>query len=73
MLDEIQMHGERQDRHPELSLVSLARAVEADGRTLPPGAVGTVVHVYPGEGAYEIEFDRPFHIVATVAAASIKE
>jgi hypothetical protein len=57
--------------HPELSMVSLARPVEADGRMLPSGATGTVVHVYPEERAYEVEFNRPFHAVATVDADAI--
>lgn len=60
-------------RHPELSLIVLARPVEAHGRVVPAGATGTVVHVYPAERAYEVEFLRPFHTVATVAAAAIAE
>jgi hypothetical protein len=63
----------RHERHPELSLVSLARPVETEGRVLPAGSVGTVVHVYPEEKAYEVEFVRPFHTVATVEATAIKE
>jgi uncharacterized protein DUF4926 len=60
-------------RHPELSLVSLGRPVESDEGLLPPGATGTVVHVYPDERAYEVEFQRPFHAVATLEAAAIAE
>jgi hypothetical protein len=67
------MRRARRERHPELSLVSLAHPVEAEGRILPPGSTGTVVHVYPGERAYEVEFASPFHILATVEAAAIKE
>jgi hypothetical protein len=60
--------------HPELSMVSLARPVEADeGRLLPSGSKGTVVHVYPDERAYLVEFNRPFHTVATVDADAIAE
>ena len=59
--------------HPELSMVSLARPVEADGRLLPSGSKGTVVHVYPDERAYEVEFNRPFHTVVTVEADAIAE
>jgi hypothetical protein len=59
--------------HPELSMVSLTRPVEADGRLLPSGSTGTVVHVYPDERAYEVEFNRPFHAVATVDADAIAE
>lgn len=60
-------------RHPALSLVVLARPVQADGRLVPAGSTGTVVHVYPAEQAYEVEFERPFHVVATVAADAIAE
>ena len=67
------MDASRHERHPELSLVSLARAVKTDDGTLPPGATGTVVHVYPDEQAYEVEFLRPFHTVATVEAAALRE
>ena len=59
--------------HPELSLVSLTRPVEAEGRLLPAGSTGTVVHVYPDECAYEVEFNRPFHAVATVEADAVAE
>jgi hypothetical protein len=61
----------RHERHPELSMVALARPVEAEGRVLPAGSVGTVVHVYPDEKAYEVEFMRPFHAVATVVPGGI--
>jgi hypothetical protein len=67
------MRRARRERHPELSLVSLAQPVEAEGRVLPTGSTGTVVHVYPEERAYEVEFLSPFHVLATVEAAAIKE
>lgn len=67
------MRGHRYERHPELSLVSLARPVEAEEGILPAGSTGTVVHVYPGERAYEIEFVRPFHALVTVESAAIRE
>jgi hypothetical protein len=47
--------------------------VEAEGRLLPAGSTGTVVHVYPDERAYEVEFNRPFHAVATVEADAVAE
>jgi hypothetical protein len=65
--------SERTHRHPELSIVSLARPVEAEGATFPPGSRGTVVHVYDGEKAYIVEFERPIHAVVTVGAGSIEE
>ncbi len=60
-------------RHPELSIVALARPVASDEGEVPAGAVGTVVHIYPEERAYEVEFFRPFHALATVEAAAIAE
>jgi len=60
-------------RHPELSLVSLGRPVQSDDGLLPSGARGTVVHVYPAERAYEVEFYEPFHTVVTVEAPAIAE
>ena len=63
----------RRPRHPELSLVALARPVASDEGLLPRGATGTVVHVYPAERAYEVEFQAPFHAVAMVEAAAIAE
>lgn len=53
-------------------MVCLARPVEAEGGVLPSGATGTVVHVYPGGRAYEVEFNVPFHVVATVEADAIE-
>lgn len=60
-------------RHPELSVISLVRSVASDDGVLPVGATGTVVHVYPGERAYEVEFFQPFHTVATVEASALGE
>jgi hypothetical protein len=54
-------------------MVSLARPVEAEGTTFPSGSRGTVVHVYAGEKAYIVEFERPIHAVVTVEAGAIKE
>lgn len=68
------MSGARGElRHPELSMVSLARPVAADEGVLPVGATGTVVHVYPNERAYEVEFIKPFHTLATVESFEIAE
>ena len=60
-------------RHPELSLVKLARPIDSDDGPLPAGAAGAVMHVYPGEIGYDIEFYEPFHAVATVEADAIAE
>lgn len=58
-------------RVAELDTVALARPVAVDGRTMPAGSRGTVVAVYNAGVAYEIEFERPFHAVATVRAADL--
>jgi hypothetical protein len=58
-------------RHPELSLVSLVHPIDAEGMTLPGGARGIVVHVFPDEKAYIVEFEEPVHAVVTVEAGSI--
>jgi len=55
----------------ELSRVTLARNVESEDGTVPAGSSGTIVHVYPGGPAYEIEFTSPVHTVATVKADDI--
>lgn len=42
---------------------------------LEPGDVGTVVHVYPGEAAYEVEFvalNGATAAVETVAATAVR-
>ena len=54
----------------DLSVVSLTRAIEVDGRTMPRGAIGTVVGVY-GNGGYEVEFVLPFHAVVTLGQADL--
>lgn len=69
----MQKQSGRFPRHPELSLVSLARSVASDEGVLPVGATGTVVHAYPDEQAYEVEFFHPFHTVATVEASALAE
>lgn len=56
----------------ELSRVVLCRDVMAEGGRLPAGSAGTVVGVYRGGAAYEVEFTKPFHAVATVDAAAIQ-
>jgi len=57
--------------HPQLSTVTLARPVTTGDAILPTGATGTVVHVYPGERGYEVEFHWPFHAVVTVAGGDV--
>ena len=52
---------------PELSLVALRRPREVeDGRIVPAGSVGTVVATWAMGKAYEVEFSKPFHALATI-------
>lgn len=56
----------------ELARVTLSAEVRTDdGRVLPAGAKGTVVGVYRKGAAYEVEFTKPFHVVATLLPGSI--
>jgi hypothetical protein len=54
-------------------MVSLSHPVDAEGLTLPGGARGTVVHVFPDERAYIVEFELPVHAVVTVDARFIEK
>jgi hypothetical protein len=55
-----------------LSSVALIRAVEFEGRILPEGARGTVVAAYSDGTGYEVDFDLPFHAVATLDAGDLR-
>ncbi len=66
----------KQDTRPvgpraELSRVTLAHNVESESGVIPAGSCGTIMHVYPGGPAYEVEFTSPIHAVATVKADDI--
>lgn len=52
----------------ELTQVTLSRPVQADEGVVPAGSVGTIVHVWRGGAACEVEFSDPFETVATVRA-----
>ena len=56
----------------ELDLVTLLATCIVDGDngplSMPTGSAGTIVHVYAGQNAFEVEFYKPFHAVATIAA-----
>ena len=59
---------------PELSVVALRSALAlADDRVLSIDAEGTVVGVWENGTAYVVEFDEPFHAVATVQADLLRE
>lgn len=56
----------------ELTRVALSKPVETEDGVLPAGSVGTVVGIYRGGAAYEVEFAKPFHAVATVMPDAIR-
>jgi hypothetical protein len=56
----------------ELTRVALSKPVETEDGVLPAGSMGTVVGVYRGGAAYEVEFAKPFHTVATVMPDAIQ-
>lgn len=64
--------GSAKPSFAELSTVSLVRTVEIAGRMLPLGATGTVVAAYSDGQGYEVEFERPFHVVATLEASDLR-
>ena len=66
------MHAKRTKVIPELSIVALRSARVCDGKTLPEGAQGAVVHAYRDGVGYEVEFDEPFHCVVTVGRDDIR-
>jgi hypothetical protein len=67
------MAPERARSISEHSMVALTHShVCEDGRVLPEGSEGAVVHVYRG-GGYEVEFERPFHCVATIGRGEITQ
>jgi hypothetical protein len=58
----------------ELDRVTLSVPVESDeGRLVPTGSTGTIVAVWPGDDAFEVEFTTPFEALATVEARQISE
>ncbi len=65
-------HGHEPRRLAEHSLAHLTSAISSDdGRLLPEGAVGAVVGIWRDGEAYEMEFQRPFHAVLTIAAGRL--
>ena len=57
----------------ELDDVTLAAPVHVAslGRDLPAGAHGTVVGVWQGGRAYEVEFSEPFECLVTIPAEGL--
>jgi hypothetical protein len=52
-------------------VVSLRRAIDVAGRSMPQGSRGAVVAAYSDGAAYEVEFHKPFHAVLTLEAGDL--
>jgi hypothetical protein len=58
---------------PELKMVVLLRPAETDaGVSKPSGSTGTIVGVWAGGEAYEVEFSEPEGALATVRADDLR-
>ena len=56
----------------ELDVVTLRTpALSDEGATVPAGATGTIVAVYGDAAAFGVEFEAPFHALATVMPGQI--
>ncbi|GJE60965.1 DUF4926 domain-containing protein [Methylobacterium trifolii] len=53
-------------------VVLLADAVTDDGDVIPAGTEGTVVGIWPGGAACEVEFAEPESALATVPASGLR-
>ncbi|KNY20910.1 hypothetical protein [Methylobacterium sp. ARG-1] len=57
----------------ELSVIAVLRDVQADdGVTVPAGTEGTIVGIWAGGEAHEVEFDEPVVGNATVRAEALR-
>jgi hypothetical protein len=43
-----------------------------DGRLLPSDACGTIIHIYRGAAAMEVEFTHPFGAIVTLTDAQVE-
>lgn len=57
---------------PELTEITLKRAVDVQGVHMPAGAHGVVMAAYADGLAYEVEFAAPKHAVLTVERRDIE-
>jgi hypothetical protein len=59
-------------RIPELTEITLKRAVDRRGVHVPAGAHGVVMAAYADGLAYEVEFETPKHVVLTLEGTDIQ-
>ena len=55
----------------ELDRVVLKSDVTVDGKSLPSGSIGTVVAIWGGGEAFEVEFSEPIACLATIERALV--
>ena len=56
----------------EFQRVATITAVQTDAGMLPIGSMGTIVDVCRHQGFFEVEFTKPFQIVATLHESQIE-
>ena len=56
----------------ELEVVRLRKAAETENGMMPAGAEGAVVYIHCQGEALEVEFEKPFHVVATLTASVVE-
>jgi hypothetical protein len=57
---------------PELTRVILTSPIQHGDTVVPAGACGTVMAIYAGGNACEVEFDEPHHAVLTVSVVDVR-
>jgi hypothetical protein len=63
---------ERREPIPDFTIVTLKRAVDARGVHVPAGARGVVMAAYADGRAYEVESEKPEHVVLTLEGRDIQ-
>lgn len=57
--------------YDELSVITTKNDIIRTDGIIPAGSIGTIVHVYAGGKAYEVEFCSPFQAVVTIEPESL--
>lgn len=57
----------------EIDRVALLGEISTTEGVMPVGTVGTVVYRYNNGEAYEVEFTKPFHLIATLKSNEISK
>jgi hypothetical protein len=62
---------DRKPKFRDFAEVKLTHSVEEDGLVLPAGTRGVVMATYADGLAYEVEFEKPHHVVITLEGADL--